>query len=321
MRIIEQESIDDITVWFERNEKRLIDIIIEKNLDLQSKIGKEIKKVVNELMSQLEIEKKYKLYNPNERIITNEKSREFISFNDPDFQTYLDQMKFEGKQFGGLLYLVEVMGSYYCGLTERTLDVRFEEHITNALRGYVMTAGNTKKPRYHKFYNAICTVLKLCYVDIIKLYKKLEIYSIFGQKSKREAKLDEIYSKIEPFIKKRVIEIHYGNRLLDVRESEFIEKFPYNALIEEGFIETSLYAKNGPDFLSLRINGLNTAPGGAGVSISLPLYDMAIMIAFGFSGKKIAKTLQNEYNIFTSYDQKKFIKNLFENNKKGATKR
>jgi len=305
----EQNRMDEYPkeVWFEHDGERVIDLIIDDNLNLKKKIGKETKKAIEDLMRQLEQEKKFKLYKPDEII----KGKGYLSLLEADdlsdFEKALDLYKSGQRQYGGYIYLVEVFGRYYIGLTERTLEIRFEEHIIDALRGYVITGGDINKPGFHRFYDAICSVLELCYGDLTRLYRELETYSLLRRTDKRQAKLEEIYDAIDPFIKKHIIEIHEGSKMLGMRESELIEKFPYKKLFEEGIIELGIYEPE-VDYMALRTDprGLNTAAGGAGVSVSLPLYDIAIMVALGFSARKISEILQKKYKIFIGYTQKQF---------------
>jgi len=298
------------SVYFLKNGKPIIFEIIDNSLDLITRIGQETKKAILDLIHKLETVRKYKLFNPNEEKIVDKKGREYVSFRDPDFKSLIEELEQEPNKFGGLLYVIDVRGAYYCGLTERTLGIRFEEHILDALRGYYNTDGNIDMAGYHKFYDAICGVLQTCYGDIVKLHRELETYSSLGLYDKRQEKVREIYQKIDKYIRKQIIEIHYGTRKLGARESKLIEKFPIKMLIEEGILNSSNLDTNIPEFIALRTNGLNTAAGGAGVSVSLPLYDIAVMIALGFSGKKIAETVQHQYNLFTTFKEKRFIKTI-----------
>jgi hypothetical protein len=251
------------TVWFEKDGRRIIEDIVQRTTQSNSKIGDKIQLAINDFMRKLESEKPYKPFIIDE-IIKDEKGREFISFNDPDFQFALEKIKINPSAYGGLIYVVEVMGIYYCGLTERTIDIRFEEHIIDALRGYISSGGDVNKPGYTKFYDSICTILKICYGDIIKLYRELQTYSALGRVNDRQKKIEEIKSVIKPFIKKHIIEIHYGVNSLGKRETQLIKKFPYKTLFEEGILEMGFYDMNGPDIMDLKARGLNTIAGGTG---------------------------------------------------------
>ena len=118
------EDDEKLSIWFTRGTKKLIEIIRDSELDSTTTIGKETKKAITALMVQLESEKKYKLYNPNNKILKFENGKEYLIFNDPEFQNALNKYKNDPNSIGGLLYVVEVRGVYYLGLTERTLKIR-----------------------------------------------------------------------------------------------------------------------------------------------------------------------------------------------------
>ena len=297
------------TVWFERDGKRIINMVIDGKLDLSTELGRETKKAIENLMHQLEQEKRFKLYNP-----TQDEDNRYDSFGDTGFEDALAKLELNPNSVGGVLYLIDIMGSYYVGLTERTFEVRFEEHITGAVRGYVITGGDINLRGFHKHYAKICEALESIQIDINGLHRELQTYSAIGAAKLKKTKLEEIYDKIKPLIKTHVIEIHYGTKLLGSRESQFIEKFPYKALFEEGFLELGEHDTE-IDYMALRTNsrGLNTAAGGAGISGAvLPLYDIAIMLALGYSSKKISEILQdpNNYGLFAGTSKDQFKKTI-----------
>jgi hypothetical protein len=57
--------------------------------------------------------------------------------------------------------------------------------------------------------------------------------------------------------------------------------------------------------MNLKINGLNMKYGGGATGyLSLPMYDIAIMVALGFSAHKIAKILSKDYGLFKDFKLK-----------------
>jgi len=286
------------SLWFkDKNGNRLIDSIIEEQLDLRTTIGKETKKTIYKLMEKLEREKKYKRTSDPTQILLDKKGREYLSFNDPDFEDLLEQYE-NGKDFGGLLYLLSVQGEFYVGLTERRFEVRFREHILAAILGYVLTGGDGNKPGYAKLQDAIVKVLEKKY-DIKKLDSELRYYATSNQRNKENVKIKELMNFIEPSIKGSIIEFHYSPKKLGAREKFFTKRLPIQKLIENNFIFTTKY--NSIVYLDTKKQGLNSVYGGAtSTGYSLPIYDITIMVAMGLTGSDIAKILQEKYFKLTS---------------------
>ena len=282
-------------IWFSSNGKRLIDAVIDKNLDLDTKIGKEIKKSIIKLMDQLEREMRYKLYSPEE-VIKDDKGREFISFEDSDFENALKLYEADPNKYGALVYAIDVLGNYYIGITERTLDERFREHIIDSIRYYVKTNGDTSEPGYGKLQKAIINILQSKGYDINSIYRELKTYCAMHKYDERNKKIDCILFDIESYIMSHIIELHYGSLSIQSGEKKYTKQFPIKKLIEEGIFPVKNY--NGPDYIDLKNQGLNVLYGGGGSgSVSLPIYDLAIMIALGLSAPKISEKLISDYGI------------------------
>jgi len=295
MRKFYSSSLDKQMVWYENDGKAIIDDIILDNIYINTKIGRETYKAIKNLMKTLEKEKMYKLYT-SEDIIKDEKGREYLSYNDPDFQTAFKLYKKGKKQYGGLLYTIRVMGNFYVGLTERRLKERFIEHIIDSMRYYVRAEGDINNPGYGKFQQAIVFVLEnILGYDVEKLYEELKYLSYTNQYEKRWQSINEILDNIEPFIESRIIEIHYGTDKLGVREKHYTKNFPNMDLY--GITGTVLGGIE-IDFLDLKREGLNMVYGGGGSGFkTFPIYDIAIMIALGLSAPKISEILQKSYGI------------------------
>jgi hypothetical protein len=294
----------EIDIWFRQNGERLIDNIIDRNLDLQTKIGQEIKTALKNLMQQLETEKKYKIYTPD-KIVEDIRGREFVSFEKSDFQALIKLYKENPNRFGGLIYAIEVFGEYYAGLTNGKLEDRFYRHFMASLRGYVLSKEGIDHPQYRDVHKAIAVGLKALGWDIRDILGEIDWFNAIRDYEGKKAFIDGIIQSASPFIKNYIIEFHYGTQKLGEREKLYTKAFPIRHLVEKGILGGNLNTvyfmkKNLPDYIDLKKNGLNMVYGGGGTErISLPLYDIAIMVALGFSAPKIAGILQREYGIFT----------------------
>ncbi len=114
---------------------------------------------------------------------------------------------------------------------------------------------------------------------------------------------------MEDYIKGHIIEIHYGSRLLSSQERKYTKEFPIKDLNAKGIIGDMGIFKHGKfvhtDYLNLKLHGLNMRIGGSG-SVSrrhsVPLYDIAVMVALGFSAPKIALRLKGEYGLYENVE-------------------
>ncbi|MFO8020715.1 MAG: hypothetical protein R6U96_18980 [Promethearchaeia archaeon] len=206
--------------------------------------------------------------------------------------------KANSNRFGGVIYTIEVRDSYYAGLSERPYEVRFKEHIKDALRGYYITDGNIDEAGYTKLHQSIVRVLESSGYDIKETYKYIKSLSLLRQYEKRKRLLEKIFIDFSPFIKPHIIEIHFGGRVLCEREALYIDEFPVKDLYENKILELDFHEDIDAEYIDLKKDGLNTLPGGMSASgISLPLYDIAIMIAVGLSAPQISEILINNYCI------------------------
>ncbi|MBD3216422.1 MAG: hypothetical protein GF311_27665, partial [Candidatus Lokiarchaeota archaeon] len=305
------------TLWYrDKNGNRLIDGVIDETIEanvikLRSKfkgdndqikkfenMAEEVKKAIYELMKRLEQERKYKPFS-YEKASNIEEGKRFVSFEDKsNFNKLLKEYEV-GKQFGGLIYLIQVKGEFYVGLTERTIEDRFEQHLIDSI--YISTedditvAGET----YGELHRAIAYVLKSEEVgyDIEKLEKELRFYSSTYRYGERRAKLTGIMEKIKPFIKTNIIEIHHDSKKLGQREKMYTKKLPIQKLVEMGIISRN-NKYSGYETLDTKENGLNMVYGGAvGAGTSLPAYDLAIMTAMGMLSGEIGIYMQEKYGL------------------------
>lgn len=188
---------------------------------------------------------------------------------------------FNNRQYEGLIYVIECYlpntwfdGKIYIGITSRSLEIRFKEHLEAAIRECVRT-NNNPEPGYTKLYQAIANSLIFVGWDLETVYDNLRIllgksYYSFLHKLKNSIK--------DTYIIPRIIEIHDYIDTIHDREKYYTKKF------------------NTVD------NGLNEYEGGGyrGKHISLPIYDIALMIAFGKNLHQIARILSKLYNFDVS---------------------
>ncbi|MBD3213353.1 MAG: hypothetical protein GF311_12160, partial [Candidatus Lokiarchaeota archaeon] len=165
-----------------------------------------------------------------------------------------------------MIYLIQVKGEFYVGLTKCTLEKRFEQHLIDSIYGYISTGDDITVvgETYGELHRAIAYVLKSEEVgyNIEKLEKELRFYSATYRYGERRAKLAEIMDKIKPFIKTNVIEIHHDSKKLGQREKMYTKKLPVQKLVEMGIISRN-NKYSGYETLDTKENGLNMVYGGA----------------------------------------------------------
>jgi hypothetical protein len=299
----EEKPDETIDVWFRRNGDRLIDEIIDKNLDLSTKMGKEIKKALHTLMTNLEAEKKYRIYDPSKEV-----EDKFIPFDNPNFQNSLDLYMKEPERFGGIIYAIEVFGEFYAGLSVQGLDditnipKRFINHMLDTLRGYTLALEGISYPSYHKAHKAIAKALEVMQFDIKDTLGFIDNLRDTRQFKERKLFIASTIENIKPFIQFHIIQIHPGSSNLGKQENLYTKQFPFQSLIDQGILDGNLVQFSErvttPDYLDLKLEGLNMVYGGAvGKSLGLPMYDIAIMVALGFSSKKISGILTSDYGL------------------------
>jgi len=220
----------------------------------------------------------YPFYSPKIRSIqqTLVDTKGYLKCGDTEFNYALNN-----RQYEGLIYVIECYlpntwfdGKNYIGITSRSLEIRFKEHIEAAIRECVRT-NNNPGPGYTKLYQAIANSLIFVGWDLETVYDNLrsligKSYYSFLYKVKNSIK--------DTFIIPRIIEIHNYIDTIHDREKYYTKKF------------------NAVD------NGLNEYEGGGyrGKHLRLPLYDIALMIAFGKNLHQIARILSKLYNFDVS---------------------
>ena len=277
-----------ISVWYYKDGIRLIDKIIQDELDIEIPLEKEVLKAIKILMRDLESKRQYKIYLPD-IVLIDEKGREYISYNDKDFKNALRLYENGEITYGGIIYVIEIKAEYYVGLTERNLKDRYTQHILTTLNAFIKTNGDINKPSFGKLQNAIIKILKKKY-DIKEIYSKIKYYHYTKQYGKRNNLVREILEYIRPFVKSKIIELHYGIKKISIREKYYTKQFPIKLLYGK--------SSKGQNVIDLKKNGLNMVYGGGGtVYFSVPIYDIAIMIALGLSAPKISKILRDYYGL------------------------
>ena len=278
---IESDLVDSI--WTVSNDKqKIIYSIINENLDLNIKLNYVLFQKIIDFMQELENNHPFPL---NKKDGTDSKGRKYISFQDPDFRGF-KKMYYEGKAlFAGLIYSIECVfpgfeDKVYVGLTIKDADKRFEEHVLNSIRIYLLTNGDTEQSGYGKLQKTIIDSL-LCQFNIEKYYNQIKLYSNTYQFEKRRALLSEImnYLKNKCFIIK-TLEFHYSINSMDEREKYHIENYSHKGKI-----------------INTVKNGLNMNVGSGGPGKYLPIYEIAVLIALGQSIKDILKFLNQKYNL------------------------
>lgn len=219
-------------------------------------------------------EAEFPFYSPKIRSIqkTLVDTKRYLKCNDFEFK-----FAFKNRQYEGLIYVIECYlpnslfnAKSYIGITSRSLEIRFKEHVEAAIRECVRT-NNNAGPGYTKLYQAIANSLIFAGWDLETVYETLRIlvgklYYSF---------LNKIINSIkDTYIFPRIIEIHKYIDTIHDREKYYTKKF------------------NTVD------NGLNEHEGGGyrGNHLRLPLYDIALMIAFGKNLHQIARILSRLYN-------------------------
>ena len=271
------------SIWSTSEKKeRIINLVINENLDLNNKLDYALFQKITNLMLDLEDRHPFP-FDSDDKI--DSKGRKFISFRDPDFQRY-KELYFERRNlFAGLIYSIECIfpgfeNKVYVGLTIKDAEKRFEEHVLNSMRGYLLTNGDTEQPGYGKLQNVIINTI-IHRFDIEKYYNRIKLYSNTYQFERRRAVLSEIidYLKKECF-KIKILEFHYSINSLDEREKFYIRNYPHKGKI-----------------INTVKNGLNMNIGSGGPGKFIPIYDIAILIAMGHSIKNIMQILNRKYNL------------------------
>lgn len=196
------------------------------------------------------------------------------------------------KAYGAIIYrwrfLDESNGNkyYYLGVTTRKEEIRFALHIADSIIRYSEKGTMTKK------------------AEII-----IQALKTHGLK---EADFSYYYSQIHH---KKFYEI--GDAVMSlVKECEYLferEILEVHKSISTAIHKEKLYIDGLIDGINYIIDGLNEIHGGGGgISLDLPMYDVSMMITFGFEYKTIKEFLLRSYDIEVSVRQiKKRISSYF----------
>lgn len=270
-------------IWsISKKKEKIINSVIKETISFNNKMDYVIFQKITDLMKELENSHPFP-FNYTDKI--DSKGRKFISFRDPDFQKFKDLYYGGKKIFSGIIYSIESVfpgfeNRVYVGLTIKDVEKRFEEHVLNSMRGFLITNGDMEQPGYGKLQDAIIKSLEYRF-SVEKSYNQIKLYSNTYQFEKRKDILSEIieYLKKKCF-KIRILEFHYSVNSLDEREKFYIENYP-----------------QGGKIINTVKNGFNMNVGSGGPGKFLPIYDIAILIALGQSIKNILYILNRKYNV------------------------
>jgi len=267
---------------FAKDKEKIINSVINENLELNNRLNYVLFQKITAFMQELENDSPFPLYKKD---IINSKGRKYISFQDPDFQRFKHKYNEGRALFSGLIYSIECLfpgyeDKIYVGLTIKNADKRFEEHVLNSIRTFLLSNEDKEQTGYGKLQKTIIYSLQSQY-NIEKCYNQIKLYSNTYQFEKRRAFLSEImnYLKSKCFIIK-TLEFHYSINSMDEREKYYIENYLHKGKI-----------------INTVKNGLNMNVGSGGPGKYLPIYDIAVLIALGKSIKDILLILNNKYNL------------------------
>ena len=197
----------------------------------------------------------------------------------------------EKKAYGAIIYRWRFLdksnfNKYYLGITVEREETRFAQHIVDSIIRYSTDKSMTKKSV------VIIQALKtLGFTDEDFDYYYSQVYT---------KKFYEMGDAVMPLVKKcetlferEILEIHKSRSTAIYKEKQYTE----------GLI----------DGINYKIDGLNEIHGGSGgLGINLPMYDVSMMITFGFQYKTIKEYLLKFYNLEVSIRQiKKRISSHF----------
>lgn len=228
----------------------------------------------------------YKYQNPKirKKIIRDFISRDLVG--DRLFEETLDK-----KAYGAIIYRWRFLDKsniyrYYLGVTVEREETRFAQHIADSIIRY-----STGRPMTKKSVVIIQALKTLGFTDEDFNYYYSQVYN---------KKFYEIGDAVMPLVKKcenlferEILEVHKSRSTAIYKEKQYTE----------GLI----------DGVNYKIDGLNEIHGGSGgIGIILPMYDVSMMITFGFQYETIKEYLLKFYNIRVSIRQiKKRISSHF----------
>ncbi len=195
------------------------------------------------------------------------------------------------KAYGAIIYkwqfLDESKGNkYYLGVTTEKEEIRFAQHIADSIIRYSAKRTMTKKAE------VIIQALKthgLTEEDFSYYYSQI-----------RHKKFYMIEGAVMPLVKE--CENLFEREILEIHKS-----------ISTAIHKEKLYIEGLIDGVNYKIDGLNEIHGGGGgIGLDLPMYDVSMMMTFGFEYKTIKEYLLKFYDIGVSVRQiKKRISSYF----------
>jgi len=191
--------------------------------------------------------------------------------------------RFIGELYGGIIYDIicklipevfsDLVGKNYIGRTHKSKFERMMEHVEASLNPY--------KNHTRKIEKAIITALKQEY-NIYLLWEQYYRLS-YGMKRKELQKLTKLL--LDKYFDVDIIEVHKNYYTTYKREEFYIKSYKH-------------YVNGKLTIGTKDPNGLNMVISSGPLKyISLPLYDIAFMIALGYRPKLIAKILNKNYNL------------------------
>lgn len=267
--MIETSDNTEIQVFL-KGAKFIKDTLLDNYNRTKSKIFLSIIEYVTSLKDSLIKEVEYPFLKPK-KILRQKKlfsHKGYYMKGEPGFTETLKKGRYEA-----LIYKIKCdlpkspyNGKIYIGITGRSLKTRFKEHVIEAIRECDRTH-NTPGVGYTKLYQAIANSLILVGWGIELLYDKMR--SITGQQ----------YHTLSYKVIKSIENTHIFPEIIEVHE-----------YMDTAHDREKHYTKT----LNTVKNGLNEYEGGGykGKHLGLPLYDIALMIAFGKNLHQITRILK-----------------------------
>lgn len=268
----------DKNTLFLKGSKLIIEELFKNNQETDNEIYLSIIKHVKILKDKLKKNEEYPFYKPQKvnRQLKLFKHRGYLMREESGFISALNNRNYEA-----LIYEIKCKlpntwynDKLYIGITGRTLKTRFREHVKEAIRECSRT-NNTPGSGYTKLYQAIANSIINAGWNIGLLNEQLRILA--GKKY--HSLLYKVINSIKDiYIIPNVIEIHEYIDTAHKREKYYTKRF---RTVQ---------------------NGLNEYEGGGykGKHLRVPLYDIALMTAFGKNLHQIARILSSLYNFEVS---------------------
>ncbi|MFX1442081.1 MAG: hypothetical protein ACFFHV_01595, partial [Promethearchaeota archaeon] len=219
----------------------------------------------------------FKSQNPETGEIT---IRDYVTrdlVGDKLFEDILDK-----KAYGAIIYRWRYLydsekNRYYLGITVETEEIRFAQHIADSIIRYLTEKSMTKKAEV--------------IIQALKTHGLTDLDFKYYHSQISNKKFYEIGDAVMPLVKE--CEYLFEKEVLEIHKS-----------ISTAIHKEKLYTNGLIDRINYKINGLNEIHGGGGgLGIELPMYDISMMITFGFEYKTIKEYLLKFYNIKVSVRQ------------------